>query len=78
MLASATVKVVSPDTTHKTTNSTKSMNKLIDDLNKALEEQRYEDAEIIQKKIEEMNNLYTDFFGENHKQEVEKYINSFK
>ena len=54
------------------------MNKLIDDLNKALEEQRYEDAEIIQKKIEEMNNLYTDFFGENHKQEVEKYINSFK
>lgn len=54
------------------------MNKLIEDLNLALAEERYEDAEIIQNKIEEMKNLYTDFFGENHKQEVDTYLKSFE
>tara|TARA_R110000868_G_scaffold76573_1_gene220036 strand:- start:7381 stop:7545 length:165 start_codon:yes stop_codon:yes gene_type:complete len=54
------------------------MNKLIDDLNLALAEERYEDAETIQKKIDQMYEIYSDFFGENSKQEVDAYLNSFE
>ena len=44
----------------------------------AIENEDFKLAEKLQKKINEIRKLYSDFFGPNHQEEVRRYLDSFK
>jgi protein-arginine kinase activator protein McsA len=53
------------------------MNILLEKLKVAIENEDFNLAAKLQKEINEIRKLYDDFFGPNHQEEVNRYLNSF-
>jgi len=53
------------------------MNSLLEKLKVTIENEDFELAAKLQKDIDEIRKLYSNFFGPNHQEEVERYLDSF-
>jgi hypothetical protein len=53
------------------------MNILLEKLKVSIENEDFKLAAKLQKEINEIRKLYDDFFGPNHQEEVNRYLDSF-